>query len=155
MLIRDVLPEKMIMNIRPYQHADESQVIALWGGTVADAAAHNDPTLAIRLKMTKDPQLFLVATVDNTVVGTVMGGFDGHRGWLYSLAVASEHRRRGIATALVQRLEAELLEMGCLKVNLQVRGTNSGVLGFYEHAGYCVEDLFSLGKRLYDEEDKA
>jgi ribosomal protein S18 acetylase RimI-like enzyme len=149
------MPEKMIMNIRPYQIEDESQVIGLWGGTVADAAAHNDPALAIRLKMTKDPHLFLVATVDNTVVGTVMGGFDGHRGWLYSLAVASEHRRRGIATALVQRLEAQLVGMGCMKVNLQVRGTKSEALGFYERVGYCVEDRVSLGKRLYDKEDKA
>ena len=143
------------MSIRPYQPEDESEVVALWGGTVADAAPHNDSALAIRLKMKKDPQLFLVATVADSVVGTIMGGFDGHRGWLYSLAVASEHRRRGIATALVQQLEAELMEMGCLKVNLQVRGTNSDVLGFYEHVGYCVEDRVSLGKRLYDKEDEA
>ena len=143
------------MHIRPYQTEDESQVIALWGGTVADAAPHNDPKLAIRLKMKKDPQLFLVATVADSVVGTIMGGFDGHRGWLYSLAVASEHRHRGIATALVRRLEAELMKMGCLKVNLQVRGTNSDVLGFYEHVGYCVEDRVSLGKRLYNKEDEA
>ena len=143
------------MKIRPYQPEDESQVVALWGGTVADPAPHNDPAGAIRLKMAKDPHLFLVATVDDSVVGTVMGGFDGHRGWLYSLAVATTHRRRGIATALVRRLEAELSEMGCLKINLQVRGTNVDVLRFYEHVGYCVEDRVSLGKRLYDEEHEA
>jgi ribosomal protein S18 acetylase RimI-like enzyme len=107
------------------------------------------------MKMNKDPQLFLVAIIDDSVIGTVMGGFDGHRGWVYSLAVAPEHRRRGIATALVQELEAALAEAGCLKVNLQVRGSNSDVLGFYEHAGYCVEDRVSLGKRLYDEKDGA
>ena len=143
------------MHIRPYQVEDESQVITLWGGTLADAAPHNDPPLAIRLKMKKDPHLFLVAIVDGSVAGTIMGGFDGHRGWLYSLAVAAERRRRGIATALVRRLEAELREMGCLKVNLQIRGSNSDVLGFYEHAGYCVEDRVSLGKRMYDKGDEA
>ena len=105
--------------------------------------------------MTRDPELFLVATVDGSVVGTIMGGFDGHRGWLYSLAVASSHRRRGIATALVRRLESELRTMGCLKLNLQVRGTNTDVLRFYEHVGYCVEDRVSLGKRLYDEDRQA
>ncbi len=148
------MPRETNMHIRPYQAEDESQVIALWGGTVADAAPHNDPALAIRMKMNKDPQLFLVATIDDSVIGTVMGGFDGHRGWVYSLAVAPEHRRRGIATALVQELEAALAETGCLKVNLQVRGSNSDVLGFYEHAGYCVEDRVSFGKRLYDEKDE-
>jgi ribosomal protein S18 acetylase RimI-like enzyme len=144
------MPEKNEMNIQPYRPEDESQVIALWGSTVADPAPHNDPAIAIRLKLTKDPELFLVATVDDTVVGTVMGGFDGHRGWIYALAVAISHRRRGIATALVRRLEAKLSEMGCLKVNLQVRGTNSDVLRFYEHVGYSVEDRVSLGRRLYD-----
>ena len=100
------------MHIRPYNTEDESQVIALWGATVADAAPHNDPALAIRLKMKKDPQLFLVAVVDGTVVGTVMGGFDGHRGWIYSLAVNNAHRRRGIAASLVRNLEDKLREMG-------------------------------------------
>ena len=145
----------MNIHIRPYRTEDESRVITLWGGTVADAAPHNDPTLAIQMKMKKDPQLFLVATVDGLVIGTVMGGFDGHRGWVYSLAVAPDYRRRGIATKLIRRLEAALREMGCMKVNLQVRGSNSDVLGFYQHSGYCVEDRVSLGKRLYDEDDKA
>jgi ribosomal protein S18 acetylase RimI-like enzyme len=145
----------MDMNIRPYSVEDELQVIDLWGGTVADAAPHNNPSLAIRMKLKRDPELFLVATVAEVVVGTVMGGFDGHRGWLYSLAVAPEHRRQGIASALVRRLETTLSEIGCLKVNLQVRGTNSDVLGFYEHVGYNVEDRVSMGKRLYDEKEKA
>ncbi len=118
------------MNIRPYRVEDEPQVIDLWVGTVADAASHNDPGLVIRMKLKKNPELFLVAIVGDAVVGTVMGGYDGHRGWLYSLAVAPEYRRRGIATALVQRLEAALAKMGCLKVNSQVRGSNSDVLAF-------------------------
>ncbi len=144
----------MNMHIRPYRPEDESQIVALWGGTVANAAPHNDPNLAISLKMKKDPELFLVATVDNCIVGTVMGGFDGHRGWLYSLAVDAEERRQGIATALVRRLEVELEKMGCMKVNLQVRGSNREALKFYEQAGYLVEDRISLGKRLYAEEDQ-
>ena len=78
-VILTVMPRETNMHIRPYQAEDESQVIALWGGTVVDAAPHNDPALAIRMKMNKDPQLFLVATIDDSVIGTVMGGFDGHR----------------------------------------------------------------------------
>jgi ribosomal protein S18 acetylase RimI-like enzyme len=145
------MPEEMNMEIRPYRDDDKAQVVELWGDTIADTAPHNDPLLAIRLKLQKDPALFLIATVGDTVVGTVMGGYDGHRGWIYSLAVAQACRRRGIATALVRRLEKLLREMGCLKVNLQVRGSNSGVIGFYEHIGYSLEDRVSLGKRLYDQ----
>jgi len=68
------MPEEMNMEISPYRDDDEAQVVELWGGTTADAAPHNDPLLAIRLKLQKDPDLFLVATVGDAVVGTVMGG---------------------------------------------------------------------------------
>jgi len=149
------MPEEINIEIRPYRDDDEAQVVELWGGTIADAAPHNDPSLAIRLKLQKDPNLFLVATVGDTVIGTVMGGYDGHRGWIYSLVVDQAYRKRNVATALVRRLEELLREMGCLKVNLQVRGSNSDVIGFYEHIGYSVEDRVSLGKRLYNEEEQA
>jgi ribosomal protein S18 acetylase RimI-like enzyme len=149
------MPEKMNIEIRPYRDDDEAQVVELWGDTIADAAPHNDPLLAIRLKLQKDPDLFLVATAGDAVVGTVMGGYDGHRGWIYSLAVGQAYRRRRVATALVRRLEELLRETGCLKVNLQVRGSNPDVLGFYEHIGYSIEDRVSLGKRLYNEEGQA
>ncbi|HIJ65913.1 MAG TPA: GNAT family acetyltransferase [Candidatus Hydrogenedentes bacterium] len=149
------MPKKIDMDIRPYRSQDESEVVELWGKTVADPAPHNDPVVAIRMKMAKDPELFLVAVVNGAVVGTLMGGFDGHRGWLYALAVDPVHQRRGIATALVRRLEQLLKELGCLKINLQVRGTNSGVIGFYESVGYSVENIISMGKRVYEEEGKA
>jgi ribosomal protein S18 acetylase RimI-like enzyme len=93
--------------------------------------------------------LFFVAAVDGAVVGTVMGGYDGHRGWVYSVAVDPRHRRRGIGAALLRRLEAALTERGCLKVNLQVRAWNAGVVPFYEKLGYRVEEVVSMGKRLY------
>ena len=75
-----------------------------------------------------------------------MAGYDGHRGWMYRLAVAPGHRGKGIAARLVHKAEATLAERGCVKVNLQVRGGNQEVVGFYRKMGYVVEDRISLGK---------
>ena len=105
--------------------------------------------LSIKQKTSHDPDLFLVAIEDNRVVGAVMGGYDGHRGWIYSLAVDDHKRHRGIGTALVEKIEQSLKALGCLKVNLQVVGSNSGVVDFYEKQGFSVEDRISMGKRLY------
>lgn len=112
------------------------------------SAPHNDPATAIRNKRRVDPELFFVAEVDGVVVGTVMGGYDGHRGWIYSLAVRVDHQRRGIGAELVRRVERKLSDRGCLKINLQVMSSNAGVVAFYEKLGYAVEERISMGKRL-------
>jgi ribosomal protein S18 acetylase RimI-like enzyme len=78
-----------------------------------------------------------------------MGGYDGHRGWIYSVAVLPQYQRRGIGTALIRHLESTLTALGCLKVNLQVRSTNAAVIAFYKRLGYTVEERVSMGKRLY------
>ena len=101
--------------------------------------------------MAYDPDLLLVAAEGSRLIGTVMGGYDGHRGWIYSLAVTGSERHRGIGTALVSKVEQKLKALGCLKVNLQVVSSNSGVVEFYEKLGFSVEDRVSMGKRLYDE----
>jgi ribosomal protein S18 acetylase RimI-like enzyme len=137
------------MKIRPYEDADEQAVIALWSEVLPDSAPHNDPATAIRKKLAVERDLFFVAVLGAAVVGTVMGGYDGHRGWVYSVAVDPQYQRRGIGGALVQRLEAALVERGCLKVNLQVRASNAGVIAFYAKLGYSVEERVSMGKRLY------
>lgn len=142
------------MLVRPFEDSDEQAVIDLWREVFNSEEPHNDPALAIRQKLAFERELFLVADVDGAVVGTAMGGYDGHRGWIYSVAVAPGYRRRGIASALIRRLEADLLERGCLKVNLQVRVANVQAISLYEELGFCVEDLVSMGKRLYDDEEK-
>ena len=95
----------------------------------------------------------MVALANGKLVGTVMGGYDGHRGWVYSLAVDDRERHRGIGSALIDKIEEALKALGCLKVNLQVVASNSGVVGFYEKLGFSVEDRISMGKRLYSESD--
>lgn len=97
------------MQIRPYLEQDEPDVIALWMQVLPNDAPHNDPALSIRQKLSVDRELFLVAEVAGRVVGTAMGGYDGHRGWIYSVAVAPEHRHRGIGSALVRQVEAALV----------------------------------------------
>ncbi len=92
--------------------------------------------------------LFFVAVLGDRVVGTVMAGYDGHRGWVYRLAVSPEQRGKGIAGRLVRRAESALAALGCGKVNLQVRAGNEAVVGFYRSLGYEVEERVSLGKEL-------
>jgi ribosomal protein S18 acetylase RimI-like enzyme len=137
------------VQIRPYEETDEPAVIALWSEEQSDAAPHNDPATVIRNKLTVDRELFLVAVIDGVVAGTVMGGYDGHRGWVYAVMVGRSYRRKGVGSALLRRLEGLLAGRGCLKVNLQVRATNAGVVAFYDQLGYAVEERISMGRRLY------
>lgn len=137
------------MHIRSYQDSDQPAVIALWKELLYDSAQHNDPATSIRNKLVIERELLLVAELDGEVVGTVMGGYDGHRGWVYSVAVAPRCQRQGIGAALVRHLEAALVARGCLKINLQVRSTNAQVIAFYRQLGYDVEDRVSMGKRMY------
>ena len=99
--------------------------------------------------MARDPDLFLVAVEGDRVIGTVMGGYDGHRGWIYSMAVDESQRHRGVGSVLMGEIENSLRALGCLKVNLQVVPSNSSVVNFYERLGFSVEDRISMGKRLY------
>lgn len=137
-----------IVKIRVYQDSDEPAVIDLWQRVLPHSAPHNAPKVTIQKKIESDRDLFFVAELDGAVVGTVMGGYDGHRGWIYTLAVSSEHRHRGIGTRLVQHAESALIERDCVKVNLQVLPTNEGVVAFYENLGYAVEQRISMGKRF-------
>jgi ribosomal protein S18 acetylase RimI-like enzyme len=137
------------MQIRPYEDQDERQVVSLWSEVLPESAPHNEPATALRLKLAVGRDLLFVAVQDGAVIGTVMGGYDGHRGWVYSVAVSPAERRRGVGTALLRRLEGALAARGCLKVNLQVRASNAGVVAFYERLGYSVEERVSMGKRLY------
>jgi ribosomal protein S18 acetylase RimI-like enzyme len=136
------------MDIRLFHEADEPAVTALWTAVFGYTAAHNQPAKAIRCKLACQRELFFVACIDDQIVGTVMGGYDGHRGWVYSLAVSPHARRRGIGTALVRHVERALRERGCPKINLQVLGTNLETVAFYEKLGYTVEERVSMAKIL-------
>ena len=120
----------------------------LWRETFPDDPPWNTADVAIPAKLAVQPDTLLVASDGDQVIGSIMAGYDGHRGWLYALAVLKSHRRRGVGRALVREAESRLLSMGCGKVNLQVRASNPGVVAFYERLGYAVEERVSMGKRL-------
>jgi ribosomal protein S18 acetylase RimI-like enzyme len=137
--------------VRPYKEADEARVIELW--TFAGLLRPwNDPKRDIERKLQVQRELFLVAELDGSLVGVVMAGYEGHRGWVSYLAVDIGQRRRGIATALMRDAERRLRAAGCPKINLQVRLENAAVQAFYTAIGYGVDEVLSMGKRLENDE---
>ena len=134
--------------IKPYAERDEAQVVALWLAAFPNPAAHNDPRRSIQRKLALQRELFLVGKIADHVVGTVMAGYDGHRGWIYSVAVSPAHQRNGIGGKLLKHAETALRAMGCPKINLQILCTNAEVVAFYESCGYVVEERISMGKRM-------
>ncbi|MGO4764464.1 GNAT family acetyltransferase [Cupriavidus sp. 2KB_3] len=135
------------MHIRPFRPADESAVVALWQACGL-IRPWNDPHRDIARKLTEQPELFLVGEADGHVVASAMIGFDGHRGWVYYLAVAPACQGRGYGRMLMARAEALLIERGCPKINLLVREGNDAVMAFYAKLGYGRDAAVSLGKRL-------
>ena len=136
------------MAIRPFEETDAESVMTLWTTVFAYSAAHNNPATVIRNKLAVQRDLFFVALVGGVLAGTVMGGYDGHRGWIYSLAVDPQNRRRGVGSALMRHIERELAVRGCPKINLQVLASNAGTVEFYQKLGYAVEDRVSMGRLL-------
>ena len=135
------------MQIRTFHPADEAAVIALWEECKL-ARPWNDPHKDIARKLAVQPELFLVGTIDDAVMASVMAGYEGHRGWMNYLAVAPRHRGCGCGRALVEHVERLLLERGCPKVGLLVRNTNKEAAEFYRRLGYAQDESISLGKRL-------
>jgi ribosomal protein S18 acetylase RimI-like enzyme len=135
------------ITVRPFERADEAAVIALWH-TCSLVVPWNDPARDIAGKMQVNPELFLVAVEGGRVVGTVMVGYDGHRGWINYLGVLPQLRRRGVGRLLMQEAEARLRARGCPKINLQVRTSNLEVIEFYKRIGFKEDAVVSFGKRL-------
>jgi ribosomal protein S18 acetylase RimI-like enzyme len=134
--------------IRVFRAADRAQVERLWSEVFPDDPPRNAPARMIDGALKVHPDLLFVAELEAAVVGAVIAGFDGVRGWIYHLAVAPAHRRRGIATRLMRAAGEGLRRAGCAKVNLQVRATNGAVVDFYRSIGFEVEDRVSLGRVL-------
>ena len=136
------------IEVSTYREAHFDGVRRLWLEAFPDDPPHNRAEVAIPAKLAVQPHLLLVALDGDQIVGTAMAGYDGHRGWLYSIAVAKTHRRRGIATLLIQESELRLAALGCSKINLQVRTENAAVAAFYRSLGYEIEERVSMGKRI-------
>jgi ribosomal protein S18 acetylase RimI-like enzyme len=140
------MPAKFL--IRSFRDSDRQSVEALWSRVFPAEPPWNAPDVMIENKLKVQPELLLIGEVGGIIVGTVIAGFDGVRGWIYHLAVAPEYRRRGFATQLVRAAEDGLRRIGCPKVNLQVRSANPDVVAFYRSVGYQVEERVSMGRCL-------
>ncbi len=134
--------------IRSYRSTDYQGVLDLWNIVFTDEPAWNASEVLIRDKLTVQPHLFFVAEIDERVVGTVLAGYDGVRGWVHKVATHPDYRRRAIAASLMQAAETGLRDLGCKKMNLQVRNGNDRAAAFYQSIGYQAEDRLSFGKLL-------
>lgn len=135
------------MHIRSYTSTDETAVIKLWHECNL-TVPWNNPAKDIARKLTVGADLFLVGEINGVLVGSIMGGYEGHRGWINYLAVSPTHQRKGYGRELVAEVEKLLLAKGCPKINLQVRAGNLSVIEFYKAIGFNTDEVVSLGKRL-------
>jgi ribosomal protein S18 acetylase RimI-like enzyme len=138
------------VRIRSFKYPEDyPQVYGLW--EKAGPGIHvgrSDQSTEIDKKLQRDPDLFLVAEEDGEIIGAVLGGYDGRRGMMYHLAVAQDHRRQGIAEALMNELEHRLREKGCIRYYLLVTMDNQSAIQFYESHRWKRMDLHAYGKDL-------
>ena len=143
------MAEKQLF-IRPFQTEDEAAVVSLWQ-LCELTVPWNNPYKDIARKLKVQPELFLVGMLDSLLITTVMGGYDGHRGWINYLAVHPDFQGLGYAQHMMVNVESELRKIGCPKINLQIRSGNAKVMAFYQKLGFTDDRVLSMGKRL--EED--
>jgi len=136
------------IEVRSYRNRDEPGVVELWTAVFPDDPPWNEPHLIIQRKHAVQVDLFLVAIRGSAVVGTVIAGFDGCRGWVHHLAVAPEARRARIGSSLMREAAARLKAIGAPKVNLQVRASNDDAVRFYQSLGFKVEQRVSMSQLL-------
>ena len=137
----------MTLQIRPFAEGDEAQVVDLWA-RCGLLRPWNDPRKDIARKLRVQRDLFLVGVDGDRIAGTVMAGYEGHRGWINYLAVDPDRRRQGFARALMGAAEERLRALGCAKINLQIRNDNADAIAFYRRLGFAEDASISMGKRL-------
>jgi ribosomal protein S18 acetylase RimI-like enzyme len=141
-----------LLLIRPYRDGDFDAVVDLW--RVCDLLRPwNDPASDIALcRATPTAELFVGVHRDGRsqrgLIGAAMTGSDGHRGWLYYVAVHPAHRGTGVGQALVRHAEQWLAGIGIAKVEIMIRDDNDAVRGFYERIGYAVEPRIVMSRWL-------
>jgi len=133
--------------IRPFQTEDEDALVALWKMCEL-TVPWNNPHKDIARKLQVQPELFLVGILDNSLIATVMGGYEGHRGWINYLAVHQDFQGKGYGQEIMNSVETGLREMGCPKINLQIRTGNNKIASFYQKLGFTNDHVVSMGKRL-------
>ena len=147
----ELIPLMSNITIRPYSETDLNSIVSLW--EICELSRPwNDPIKDIERKLTVQRDLFLILEKDGEILGSVMGGYDGHRGSVNYLGIHPDHKNEGLGKLLMNRIEEELIKMGCPKINLMVRNSNLDVHEFYRVIGYEEQEVVVFGKRLIPDE---
>jgi ribosomal protein S18 acetylase RimI-like enzyme len=133
------------VDIRPFVIEDTDQVLEVWS-LAGMTTPERNPRADIQKKLRHSPESCFVGVLEGKVVATVMVGYDGHRGWIYSLAVRPDLHRKGIGTQMMEHAESTLRQQGCPRAKLQVDEARGDVTGFYRKLGYEVQALVSMAK---------
>ncbi len=133
------------MNIETFDLKDKQSVIDLWDrcGLLTDK---NNPGEDIIRKMDHSPELFLIGRENEKIIATIMGGYEGRRGWINFLCVSPDARRSGYGERMVREIENRLFALGAPKINLQIRHSNAAAIKFYEAIGYADDLVFSMAR---------
>ena len=137
--------------IRPLKEGDEEALVSLWNMCKL-TVPWNNPYKDIVRKLKVQADLFLVGYLEDKLIASVMAGYDGHRGWINYFAVHPDFQARGYGKQLMDNVENGLRELGCPKINLQIREENDKVLSYYQKLGFVEEKRINMGKRLEDDQ---
>jgi ribosomal protein S18 acetylase RimI-like enzyme len=137
------------MLIAPLSPAHHDAALELWQ-EAGLTRPWNDPGEDLRRALVGPGSTVLAGTADGALEATAMLGHDGHRGWVYYLAVRADARGRGRGRSMMAACEAWLRDRGVPKLNLMVRGDNAEARGFYAALGYSHDDVAVLSRRLVD-----
>jgi ribosomal protein S18 acetylase RimI-like enzyme len=135
------------MAIEPLAPEYIDQTVALWRETGL-IRPWNDPRDDLRRALAGTASTILALVEEGTLLATAMVGHDGHRGWVYYLAVAPGAQYQGHGRAMMDACEAWLIERGLPKLNLMLRAENTAALGFYTAIGYTKDDVIVFSRRL-------
>ena len=142
---------KSSLLIRPFKEGDEEALVSLWNMCKL-TVPWNNPYKDIARKLKVQAELFLVGYLEDKLIASVMAGYDGHRGWINYFAVHPDFQERGYGKQLMDNVENGLRELGCPKINLQIREGNDKVFTYYQKLGFVEEKRINMGKRLEDDQ---
>ena len=136
--------------IRKFQESDEQGLVSLWN-VCKLTVPWNNPYNDIARKLRVQPELFLVGYIEDKLIASVMAGYDGHRGWINYFAVHPDFQSRGFGKQLMNYVEKKLSELGCPKINLQIREGNKNIISYYQKLGFVQEKRINMSKKLEDD----
>lgn len=144
----DAAADGAAVDVRSARGGDAPRLAVLW-----EAAGLHSGRVPVADQLNEvirhGPDLALVVPVgDGVLAGSLLGAYDGRRGWVNRLAVHPEHQGRGVGGALLDTFEERLRQRGCRKVNLLIRAENTGVSRFYAGHGYAAVPLTFMEKWL-------